>query len=618
MPRLRFLSGAIVAALAFTSAAHAGQFDKVVVFGDSLNDNGNISLSSGAQQATRFTTNPGEVALEHVADAYGFPLQPSVHGGTDFAWGGAGVNNNAPGTPAGVPTVTQQIDGYLGITAPDPHALYGIWSGANDVFYHASISAAGAESPAQALTAIATASGDEVALIGKLQSAGARNVVVFNLPDIGKTPEAAATNALLPGSAQFLTALSQTYNQQLNQGLGQLDEGVIPVNAYAFLNEVIANPSRYGFTNVTDPACGAGSSSVQCGPPGSGAPYTYPAGANATYLFADGVHPSSAAHAILGQLVVSEINAPGQASILGEAPLEAADTQARILHSQMSADTLDRGSRVFASVGYAQQGFDATSGSPTTHSRNTHVTLGIDGSVADTVSVGLALDSNHANADFGGHGGGYRMRNLMATGYAVAHLGGAYLGLYGGGGDIHFNDIKRQFALGPSLRTESGDTRGSQWLGGLRAGFMFGDTDLRSGPFANIQWQHVHVDGYQENSGDSSAMHFGSQTRRSLVSSLGWRMTGNWALGSGSVQPYLNLAWNHDSQADQRLVSAGLTSLNGQFALGGYTPDTTWVSADLGISTHYGNVTGWFGYTGRALDQTQTLNALNIGVNIAL
>lgn len=617
MPRLRFLSGAIVAALAFTSAAHAGQFDKVVVFGDSLNDNGNISLSAGAQQATRFTTNPGEVALEHVADAYGFTLKPSVLGGTDYAWGGAGVNNNAPGTPMGVPTVTQQIDGYLSTTAPDPHALYGIWSGANDIFYHASISAIGAESPTQALTAIAMAGGDEAGLIGKLQAAGASNIVVFNLPDIGKTPQAAASNAQLPGSAQFLTGLSQTYNQQLNQGLAQLGTGIIPVNAYAFLNEVIADPARYGFTNVTDPACGAGSSSVQCGPPGSGAPYTYPAGANSTYLFADGVHPSSAAHAILGQLVVSELNAPGEVSILGEAPLAAANTQARIVHTQMNADALGRGSRVFASVGYAQQGFNATSGSPSTHSHNTHVTVGVDGSVENTVSIGAALAYNHANADFGGHGGGYRMRNLMATGYAVAHLGGAYLGLYGGGGKIRFTDIKRQFALGPALRTESGGSNGSQWMGGLRTGFMFGDESLRSGPFVNVQWQHVHVDGYQENSSDSSAMHFGSQTRQSLVSSLGWRMTGNWTFGSGSVQPYLNLAWNHDSQADQRLVTAGLNSLNGQFALGGYKPDSTWVSADLGVSTHYDNITGWLGYTGRALDKTQTLNAFNIGVNIA-
>jgi outer membrane lipase/esterase len=68
MPRLRHLSGAIIAAFAFASAAQATDFSKVVVFGDSLSDNGNLSLAlSPTTSPNRFTTNPGLVAMEHVA-----------------------------------------------------------------------------------------------------------------------------------------------------------------------------------------------------------------------------------------------------------------------------------------------------------------------------------------------------------------------------------------------------------------------------------------------------------------------------------------------------------------------------------------------------------------------
>jgi outer membrane lipase/esterase len=126
MPRTRLLTGAIVAALLFSASASAAthQFSKVIVFGDSLSDNGNISLATAPsiQPPLRFTTNPGTTTAENVAKALGFTLQPSAAGGTDYAWGGAGFVNNV----AAVPTIPQQLQMYLGSTGgkADPNALY--------------------------------------------------------------------------------------------------------------------------------------------------------------------------------------------------------------------------------------------------------------------------------------------------------------------------------------------------------------------------------------------------------------------------------------------------------------------------------------------------------------
>src|SRR6185312_9888091 len=108
MPRIRLLAGAV--ALAITGSAAAAQFDNVVVFGDSLSDNGNLSFAEQLPFApTRFTTNPGLEAIEHVAHYYGITLSPSILGGTDFAFGGAGILNNSPGTPSTVPLLPQQM-----------------------------------------------------------------------------------------------------------------------------------------------------------------------------------------------------------------------------------------------------------------------------------------------------------------------------------------------------------------------------------------------------------------------------------------------------------------------------------------------------------------------------
>jgi len=398
MFRPRHLACAVALALASSAAfaqsapaavqpsAHAGLFDNVVVFGDSLSDDGNLDLSCISQGQCpqlpflmRFTTNPGEVAVEHIADYFGTPLTPALMQGTDFAFGGAGILNNSPGTPASVPLLPTQLGMYLQANGnkADPNTLYSVWGGANDVFYAATSGAAAATAQqliqqtiaAQVQQAIAAnlipnvpaaiaaftaqitpivtqqvvaqvtagagvsslmdqaqiqaylqqAATTELGMVKQLGDAGARYVMVFNLPNIGLTPSGLAQG---PTAAGQLTGLSLVYNNTLNAGLANAGVNIIPVNAFAMLNEIVADPSRYGFTNVTQPACtGGDGSSFECLPAGTpGATVTYQPGTESTYLFADGVHPTAAAHALLAQYAESIITAPGQISLLGEAP----------------------------------------------------------------------------------------------------------------------------------------------------------------------------------------------------------------------------------------------------------------------------------------------------------
>ena len=65
--------------------AAASPFTADVVFGDSLSDDGNLSLALGSPVISRFTTNPGTVGAEDVAAHFGLSLSPSLLGGTDFA-----------------------------------------------------------------------------------------------------------------------------------------------------------------------------------------------------------------------------------------------------------------------------------------------------------------------------------------------------------------------------------------------------------------------------------------------------------------------------------------------------------------------------------------------------
>ena len=253
MLRTRHLVGAIAAALLFSTAASATDFSKVVVFGDSLSDAGNLSLAQGSPTPLRFTTNPGKTAADLVAAGLGSPIQASLLGGTDYAFGGAGVVQGV----APVPTLPQQFQMYLAANGghADANALYQVWGGANDIFY-----LTGTTTDPNALAAgTVKAATTELGLLGQLQASGAKYVVVYNLPNIGKTPDGMAGGAAASAGA---TQLAVLFNGTLNTGLAQLSGqglNVIPVNTYALLNEVIANPAAYGFSNVTTPACNGSS-----------------------------------------------------------------------------------------------------------------------------------------------------------------------------------------------------------------------------------------------------------------------------------------------------------------------------------------------------------------------
>lgn len=684
MLRPRHLACAVALALASSAAfaqsvppvqasSHAGLFDNMVVFGDSLSDDGNLSLALQLPQIVRFTTNPGQTGVENVADYFGMPMSPALAGGTDFAFGGAGLVNNSPGTPSSVPVLPTQLGMYLQAAGgkADPKALYAVWGGANDIFYGATSAAAGATAqqliqqtiqqmvqqaiagnvipndptaisaytaqitpvvtqqvtaqveaaagvtslmtPDQVQAGIQQAAATELGMIDQLGKAGARYVMVFNLPNIGATPEAMAQGAT--ASAQ-LTGLTLTFNNTLNTGLAKAGVNIIPVNTFALLSELIADPSRYGFTNVTQPACTG--SSFGCLPAGTpGATSTYQPGTENTYLFADGVHPTTATHAMLAQYAESIITAPGEMSLLGEAPLQINESLNRSIITQATsslANAPGNGLRVWASYDYARQRLDAQVNSPKSSNDANTLAVGADIHPSDALTAGLAFTAGQQKDDFAGNAGGFKLQDLLASGYVMWGWDQAYFGAIGSFGHLGYSDLHRNIPIGPTVRYESGSTSGYHTALALTGGWWINFGNWRTGPYADLSWQHAHVDGYSENGGDATAMTFGNQDRHALIGTLGWQLTGNLQTGSATLHPFARVAWNHDDDADPRDVTAGLVSMPGTFALPGFAPDKNWGSVGVGLAADFTpSFSGWIGYDGRFSDSSQRVDGLNLG-----
>src|SRR5438477_7963941 len=200
----------ILLAAPFLFTAQAPAFTQVIVFGDSLSDDGNIAHRArdtvGFSYPSRnfnysnyrFTddTNTAPAAnlytgTWHEQLAKTFLSLPkatnSLDGGTNYAFGGATtkdgtqertiINNPFPFTGGdftiAIDNIGKQVNHYLASHVTDPNALYIIWGGGNDLFDDFS---------AQNVTNTATRVG---MLIIRLANFGARNFLVPNVRPLG-------------------------------------------------------------------------------------------------------------------------------------------------------------------------------------------------------------------------------------------------------------------------------------------------------------------------------------------------------------------------------------------------------------------------------------------------
>jgi phospholipase/lecithinase/hemolysin len=306
----KMLSGAAFAlaaccssALLCGSAAHAAQFSAEYVFGDSLSDVGNVFLATGepASPYVNGQFSNGPVWAQDLAGRLGLPaLTPSLAGGTDYAFGGA-TTGSPPTNSSDVPNLVQQVDAFLSVShSNSSNALYTFSIGANDLFAILSGSTGGL-TPLQAAAAAAEVVASEA---GDLAAAGAKNLALFDVPDLGATP---GITALGPAASAAATAISAFFDQQVLVDLAPVEAAgltVFDLHTYALIDEAVQDPSAFGFSNVADPCWGGGFD-------GSGGPLcsTLPA-VQDTYLFWDAVHPTAAGHLLVADAALSAMGLP--------------------------------------------------------------------------------------------------------------------------------------------------------------------------------------------------------------------------------------------------------------------------------------------------------------------
>ena len=600
---------ATTAALAlFAAAPTTAQFTNVFFFGDSLTDAGTYKpvLPPGTGL---FTTNPGPVWAQVFGTNYGFIVTPANQGGTDYAQGGARVTS-LPGVPASPPTgsavpIATQIAQFVALGPANPNAFYSVWGGANDILYQLGLAQAGMATPAQVQQGVGLAAVQLAQAIASLRADGAPFITVINVPDIGRTPFGVAS-----GQGATISSLSSFFNTTL---FGALDATGIPtmrVNIFALLNEVLANPALYGFANATTPACGA-TPSLVC----TSANLVTPSAAQ-TFLFADGVHPTTGGHALIAQAVESMIIGPQQMGALANAPLAVEEANFRALDNRMwSSLNAPRPTSKFqgwAAYDYSHGDFQA---GPTNGSGHINtVAVGLDMKLSDHMLAGAMFGYSDTKGDFGGPGGGYKLKQPVGTIYAGYGDGPWYVGMTVGAGNLDYSDISRIIPLGAALRTETSDGRGYEYTGRLLGGYWFTMRDLMHGPYARVQYTKAVVKPFSEQSSDSTALNYDRQERKLLLWSLGWQLTGN----IGAIRPYARATWEIDSKDQKRSVGASSVTLGGNYSVPIAKPDNSYALFSLGASTELGAVTGFIAGSATAGRTDGNYWAITVGLRAPL
>ncbi len=286
----------MLALLSMSSTLFAGQNTAVIVYGDSLSDNGNLYNATGQAYPPdppyyEGRRSNGPVAVEQLATSLNVPLR-------DYAWIGATTGSGNYGDGGTVTTMGQynwpgmatMYDATKGAITPYlSQGLFIVWGGPNDILAPSPLDTTPGEIIFRALA-------DELAIILDLKGRGARTILAPGMPDLGLTPY---FQSLGPVIAAQGTAFTDAFNAGLQ---AELPPGVLYYDTAGLLRSVVHNPTAYGFTNATD---------YYLRIPRTDDPNDY--------VFYDDFHPTTAVHTLLAREFqeVTAVPEPSAIVILG-------------------------------------------------------------------------------------------------------------------------------------------------------------------------------------------------------------------------------------------------------------------------------------------------------------
>lgn len=314
-------------------------FEDTYVIGDSLSDQGNLfAITEGAtgvgvpwdEQYFNGRFSNGEIYAGVLAEKIEASLGPSLTGGNNFASGGARTDYNIVEADATKPcpvaelnhggtldkdlfpwtinaqaqSLTDQVN-KRGLN--DPDALCVVFAGSNDMVDLTRIVALQIDPQTCGGLPLNKFIGERIGIVVEgiyngieaCVTAGARHVLVPNVPNLGVVPGIARFGVNFAGLA---TLLSTQYNTTLDAMLASWEGrvNIIPFDFFILTTAVVSDPQKFGFSNATEP-CYSGF--VEPRSPDSFTVCDDPD----THVFWDFEHPTTAFHIFMAHQMTGAI-----------------------------------------------------------------------------------------------------------------------------------------------------------------------------------------------------------------------------------------------------------------------------------------------------------------------
>ncbi|SJM70798.1 autotransporter domain-containing protein [Psychrobacter piechaudii] len=589
LPAVKTLSKAILAiTLSGMGVAHASDYSSVTFFGDSLTDGGYFKPVLDKEESGQFTTNPDNTWATPFAESLGLTSTANTidgsRTGNNYAIGGARAGKDVQREGLPVASTKTQLDNYLENNTVDSNGLYSVWIGANDLL------AVVKDLPSKD-TIISEAVQDQVAVINKLHTNGAKYILAPNIPDVGLTPYLAAAGQSLQA---FGTGMSAQYNDALYEGVKSTGANVIPLDTFSLLQKVAKNPSAYGFSNMNETACGS-VSSLECGRD------DIKEGAENSYFFADSIHPTGRAHRMIADYANAVVTAPGQVSVLPHIATQSGlATNERLQTHINQRQNQNHSTQSMSPEGWISVNINALDVAGFESSGNAQLLMGLDfthSSLPNAMTGVYAnlsrseLDSSKRSGldkvDFDELGLGlYHSRNLGkvqlngALGYSTIDM-----------------ELNRKVSLDNYTENYNSDVDGSRYYASLQAGYPMALNDLTQfanttiTPYLGATANRVKLDAIKEGtSNDPLAMQFDKQKYNTIYGTLGVKASSQL---SNTLNVFGDVHYQKQLDDNHKEVTARVNTLSDMsFTAPKASLDDDSFGASLGLSRQFKSFLG--------------------------
>ena len=581
----------MAAASAIAGAASAQTYNRLVVFGDSLSDNGNLfAATAGAQPPAGFywqgRFSNGPVFTELLGfNAGRYAAGAPVTGSINYAFGGSRTDTLA--TPG--PGMRTQLQLYTGAGGTfGANDLVSVLGGANNIFQR--LTTFGALLPGDpqlanpqgyvAPTALAAAA-DINFIVNDIATRGAGTILVSNLPKLSLTPQFRGTAAAPLADYAITTFNGSLATQLFGTAAARPGSNIILMDIYKIGDTIANNPTAFGVTNVTQ-SCFNQTLLTVCSNPND-------------YFYWDGVHPTAAGHRVLAALADDYLyygDNGAQTALQAETAYrhreEMADAASDILSGSAAWEA---GSALTFGLLVDKTDTDARGVVADSEAQSEGFRVGLEYSPSSTWRVALG-----GSARTGDVKGGAQRFDIESFGFDAAlgwRSGSTFANIGAGVSGDSYDDIRRVTGVGNVVH--SGATDG--WTRSVRAqaGVWMGGGGLAFSPRVGVSWINSEVGGYTEQ-GVAAQYVYENREFEAVTAEVALRAEGGLAGGTFFIEGGYrdSLDDNNEAVGTNILGSPSQTLYRDVEA-----PFGAQVMASAGVEHDFGPVRMAIGYRGR-------------------